>query len=352
MLRRFLLPLACGAVLFFACGKPSSNDFSDTTITAAPPSDADVGFASNGWSPQTGAGRELFAVKLDGTGLTRLTSCNNAGPCDIFDPAFSPERTRAVALRRTSTDVPPALLYLDLTRSVSAELVSSDGRASGVDWSVNADFLVYSAAGQGGVDDIYRTDVARPTSDNLQNTLDVTCPPASIVQTFTCDPTIAERRPRLDPTNTTAIYERVPAGGKGGIYLYVAADNQVLVAPPGPGSDPLPGSSYFVGSNADPAFSPDAQSVVFRRLTAVADGSFGTWDILTVRLDGTGLKLLVSGPVFRGPPDWGPQGIVFPEIDLATGQSSLVAVQPDGSGRRAFFTLDPGYLLSSPRWLK
>jgi Tol biopolymer transport system component len=256
------------------------------------------------------------------------------------------------ALRRISTDTPPALLFIDLTRSTSAELVSSDGHVSGVDWSVNTDFLVYSATGQGGVDDLYRTDVTRPTSDNQQNTLDVTCPPASLVQTFTCDPTIAERRPRIDPTNTTAIYERVPAGGKGAIYLYVAADNQVLVAGAGPGTDPLPGSSYFVGSNADPAFSPDAQSVVFRRLTSVADGSFGTWDILTVHLDGTGLKVLVSGPVFRGSPDWGPQGIVFSEIDLGTGQASLVVVQPDGSGRRAFFTLDPGYLLSSPRWLR
>ena len=144
----------------------------------------------------------------------------------------------------------------------------------------------------------------------------------------------------------------MPAGGKGAIYLYIAADNQVLVAPPGPGTDPLPGTLYFVGSNADPAFSPDAQSVVFRRLTAVADGNFGTWDILTVHLDGTGLQVLVSGPAFRGAPDWGPQGIVFPEVDLTKGQASLVVVQPDGSGRRTFFTLDPGYLLSSPRWLR
>jgi Tol biopolymer transport system component len=352
MLRRFLLPLACGAALLPGCGKPTSNNFSDTTVTAVPPADADVGFASNGWSGQTGNGRELFAVKLDGTGLTRLTSCNNAAPCDILEAAFSPERHRVTALRRTAADAPPALLYIDLTRSVSSELVSSDAHVSGVDWSVNTDFLVYSATGQGGVDDLYRTDVTRPTSDNQQNTLDITCPPASITQTFTCDATIAERRPRIDPSNTTAIYERVPAGGKGGIYQYVSADNQVLVAPPGPGSDPLPGSIYFVGSNADPAFSPDARSVVFRRLTAVADGTFGTWDILTVGIDGTGLKVLVSGPVFRGAPDWGAQGIVFPEVDLDTGQASLVVVQPDGSGLRTFFSLDPGFLLSGPRWLK
>jgi hypothetical protein len=60
----------------------------------------------------------------------------------------------------------------------------------------------------------------------------------------------------------------------------------------------------------------------------------------------------VSGPAYRGAPDWGAQGIVFAEGDPATGAYSLVVVQPDGSGRRTVLSLGPGFLLSNPRWLK
>ena len=105
------------------------------------------------------------------------------------------------------------------------------------------------------------------------------------------------------------------------------------------GRDPRCGTLYFVGADADPDFSPDARSVVFRRLTATGNGGLGTWDVLTTSTDGSGLSVVASGPAFRGAPDWGPQGIVFAEVDVAAGTSQLVVIQPDGSGRRAIVSL-------------
>jgi Tol biopolymer transport system component len=114
---------------------------------------------------------------------------------------------------------------------------------------------------------------------------------------------------------------------------------------------PLPGTPYVVGSDADPDYSADGRSVVFRRCTGTGNGGVGTWDIMTVRLDGTGLTTLVTGPAYRGAPDWGAKGIAFPETDVAAGATRLVVIQADGSGRQASVTLGSSFDISYPRWL-
>jgi Tol biopolymer transport system component len=354
MRRSLRLVIVFTAVVVPACGKPSTNTaVANQTRTFVPPQGADIGFTANDWSTDTGAGREVFAVRIDGSERTRLTFCNEgAQPCDTVEAAFAPDHARVAARQRFTSDDVESLVFIDLARSGSAELVSSSQHVSGVDWSRAADTLAYSAIGTTSVDDLFRTDVKRPTTDNQQNTVNLTCLPAGNTAGIVCDPTIADRRPRIDPTGSTAVFERIPPGGKGDVYIFQTTASQTLVAPAGPGTSPLPGTPYFVGSNADPAFSPDAGSIVFRRLTATGNGSLGSWDILAVKSDGSGLALIVTGPAYRGAPDWGAQGIVFPEGNPATGQYSLVVVQPDGSGRRTVLTLDPGFVLSNPRWLK
>lgn len=354
--RRLHLVLAIAAACLPACSKPSSDTSGglNQTPTVIPPASADLTFTGNGWSSETGAGRELFAVNLDGSGLTQLTFCNQGTqPCDTVEATFAPDHTRIAVLRRFSAVDPESLVYVDLAGGGTAELVPSSAHASGLDWSRAADTLAYSAVGTSGIEDIFRTDVVRPTTDNQQNTQNLTCLEPGNTAGITCDPTVADRRPRIDPTGSTAVYERIPAGLKGDIYVFQTAAQQTLLAAAGPGTEPLAGTPYKVGSNADPAYSPDGASVVFRRLTATGSGGIGSWDLLTTRSDGsTEPVVILTGSAYRGAPDWGAQGIAFAEGDPATGQYSLVVIQPDGSGRRTVLSLPSGFLLSNPRWLK
>ena len=355
MRRRFHLVLPLAAALLPSCSKPTSDTSGQAlqTPTTAPPAGADLAFAGNAWSSDPSVGRELFSVSLDGSGLTRLTFCNQGTqPCDTEEATFAPDRTRVAVRQRFAADQPDSLVYIDLAHGGTAELVPSSSRVSGVDWSDTADTLAYSAAGATGIDDIYRTDVMRPTSDNQQNTQDLTCLPADNTSGIVCDPTVVERRPRIDPTGSTAVYERIVPGSKGEIYLFQTTATQTLIATSGPGSGNLSGTLYSVGSDADPAYSPDGSSVVFRRLASTGVGGLGSWDLLTVKSDGsTPPVVIVTGTAFRGAPDWGPQGIAFAEAD-ASGTYSLVVVQPDGSGRRVVLTQPAGFILSNPRWLK
>ena len=150
----------------------------------------------------------------------------------------------------------------------------------------------------------------------------------------------------------SVVFERIDSTGKGQIWIYPSNLPQTRVTTGGPGSDPLPRTPYVVGSDADPDYSPDGASVVFRRLTGLGSGGLGAWDILTVRTNGTALSVAASGPIYRGEPDWGPGGILFSEIEPASGASRLVVVQPDGSGRRTLVTLGASFEISFPRWLR
>jgi hypothetical protein len=60
---------------------------------------------------------------------------------------------------------------------------------------------------------------------------------------------------------------------------------------------------------------------------------------------------IATGPVFRGAPDWGSEGLLYVETDAAASRSELVVLQPDGSGRQVLRTEDAGYRMGAPRWL-
>ncbi|HXY42158.1 MAG TPA: hypothetical protein VEQ10_20955, partial [Vicinamibacteria bacterium] len=113
---------------------------------------------------------------------------------------------------------------------------------------------------------------------------------------------------------------------------------------------PLAGTLYVVGCDADPDFSPDGNSIVFRRLTGIGNGGLGTWDLMTMKSDGTAQQVILTGAVYRGAPDWGKTGIVFVETDAAAELSRLVAVQPDGSGRQVLREEPAAFGMMSPRW--
>ena len=91
--------------------------------------------------------------------------------------------------------------------------------------------------------------------------------------------------------------------------------------------------------------------MVFRRLTGTGNGGLGTWDVMTIRSDGANLTTIAGGAAYRGAPEWGKAGIVFVESDVAAGESRLVLVQPDGSGRRVIRTERLDFGMGAPRFL-
>src|SRR5262249_31490911 len=65
-----------------ACNRDYPTPFSQSTTSHPPPASAAIIFTSGQWSQQS-AGREVYAMNLDGSGVTQLTSCNGGDtPCD------------------------------------------------------------------------------------------------------------------------------------------------------------------------------------------------------------------------------------------------------------------------------
>jgi Tol biopolymer transport system component len=339
--RTLVVILALGGLT--DCNTTFTNPFTGQNKTQTPAASDDFIFASDSDASSPNGLAETFSASSSAAAtLRRLTFCNTgATPCNTLEAAAAPDRKR-LAVRRVTKDTNgdgvlteedgAAVVFVDLARSVEATLVDASNHVEGVDWSPVDGVIIYSAQGTGGVEDLFRMDTNGQNNQNL-----------------TSSAGIRERRPRIDPSGSFAVFERIDASGKGAIWIFNSSLSQVQVDPGGPGSAPLAGTPYLVGSDADPTFSPDGGSVAFRRLTSTV--GLGTWDILTVKAGGSGLRSVVTGPRYRGAPDWNAKGIIFPELDPVQGTMSLVVVQPDGSGRSTPLTLNPGFGLTFPRWL-
>jgi Tol biopolymer transport system component len=341
------------AALLGGCSGNYTNPFVGDQRAVAPRADAAIVFTSNGYRTQGGGPRELFAADAAGGGLTRLTFCNvDPRRCDTVEAAPAPDRQR-MAVRRVVEDANrdgrlsaadgQALLLLDLVRTVEGTLLDANAQVTGIDWSPAGNLILYSGVGEGGQDDLFLMETTLGTDGKPRTTQ------------LTQSAPVAERRPRFDPSGTRAVYERSDASARGQVVIYNT--QTALSSGAAPGAEALAGTTYFVGSDADPAYSPDGRVVVFRRLTGTGNGGLGTWDILSVRIDpfrpdGSGLTRVATGPAFRGAPDWGAQGIVFNEIDVAAGTSRLMLVNPDGTSARALVTMAAGFEISFPRWLR
>jgi hypothetical protein len=327
-----------------SCSSEYGNPFADVNRTLPLPAGARLTFSTASWSTRVGSPREVYTADAQGGGLARLTFCNSeTRRCDSTEATAFADRRRLAVRRGTDVNgdgrVSPldgeGLLVIDLTRGLEAALLPPNAQVSGVDWSPSSDLLVFSSL-VNGAEDIFRITGTGQDSLNL-----------------TASPTLRERRPRIDPTGTVAVFERIDTTAtppKGQIWIFRNSRDQIRVTMGGDGTAPQPDTPYVVGSDADPDYSPDGGTIVFRRLRALgASGSLGEWDIMAVRTDGSGLRTIATGPAYRGAPDWGREGIVFNEID--TTSSRLILVNGDGGERRTLVTLGRGFDISNPRWL-
>jgi Tol biopolymer transport system component len=321
-------------VLIAACGSDHGNPFAATSPARPPAADHAILFVSGAWSAQPDAPREIFAIAADGTNAQQLTTCGRAEqPCDILQIAPSPDRDRLVAVRTTPGAEPGAqfLYFMDLSRSVES-VVFARRRVDSADWAKDGSFILFaSPAPQTTNEDLFTSQPDGREEQNLTTSLDV-----------------RERHARLDPFGRTAVFERIDSAGVSRVYLY-----RETAVTSGPAAGPqLPGTPYVVGSDADPAFSPDGTQIVFRRLTGIGNGGLGTWDLMAISLQTNATaRTLATGALYRSAPDWGSGGIVFVETDAAAGRSQLLVVNPDGSGRRVLHSEDASYRMGAPRWL-
>jgi hypothetical protein len=331
------------AAFVLGCNRTYDNPFAPSNSTTAPSAAASIVFTSNAHNARPGAGREVFAVEESGANPTRLTFCADPGAvCSSLEASFDADRQRAV-VRRVLADTNSdgrlteadgeGLFLVDFERSVEGPLLPPGARVSAMDWSTISDVIVYSGAGTGGPEDLFRMDPNGQNNRNISGTAG-----------------IRERHPRVDPTGSIAVFERIDATGKGEVWVFLTTQAQTRITFGGEAGPPLLLTPYIVGSDADPDYSPDGRSIAFRRLRALGDGRLGHWDILTVRTDGTGLTTIVSGPAYRGAPDWGPRGIVFTETG-GDGRTEIAIVDPDGSNRRPVLTVGSEVDLGAARWL-
>ena len=340
--RPALVLLAAATV---ACEGESPNPFAEGIRSVPPSAAADIVFTSNAWaSAGSAAPREVFAVEDSGANLTRLTFCSTVEACDIVEAVPSVDRTRVMVRRVVDTtgdrfvtgDDGAEIAFYDLERGLQATVVPAQNFVTGLDWDSALDLAVYSARGPAGTtSDLFRMDSNGQNNRNLTNSGD-----------------FDEVHPRLERQGRVASYEFIESGQRAIATIYASPVQQTLLTDATAGTERLAGSpAYLVGSDADPAFSPDSQSVVLRRLTAVGADPRGSWDIVIVPASGGGEdRVIASGPAFRGAPDWGADGIVFPESDPGSETMRLVIVQPDGSGRTVPVTVPA--TISHPRWLR
>ena len=332
MLRRLILVASIS--LAAACGDDPANPFNRFAVSRPPSAEAVLLFVSGSWTDAPGAPREILALNADGSKLEQLTACaQSAQPCDFIQVAPSPERNRLIAIRTTPDAAAgtSALYFMDLSRAVET-IIFPNRRVLRADYSPDGTFVVFSAIpAQTTEEDLF---YSQPNGKEEQN--------------LTTTPTVSERNPRIDPFARTVVFEQSDASGASRIYLY---SNTPLTS--GPATGPaLPGTPYAVGTDADPVISPDGLSVAFTRLTGTGNGGLGTWDLLTLRADGTSTPVVIAtGPVYRGAPAWGSAGILFVETDAAASRSQLVLVKPDGSGRTVLRTENASSRMGSPRWL-
>ena len=334
-----LIALAAGALSACTAGVAPTTTASAVTTTV-PLSTDTVFVATDAWSTKPGTVFELFSVG-GAAQPTRLTNCSG---CQTLSGAPSLDRNR-VAVRRVTADLNKdgrldefdhvTLLLVDLARQVEGPFLPDGWTTSGVDWASDGTFLIHTSSPDGRPEGLYTIDA------NGQNN-----------QLIISDPNFRIRGGRIHPARTRAVYERIEGTGPGksAIWAGNSSTSQAQLTDSGITGDLLPNTLYLVGSDAGADYSPDGNSVVFRRLTSIAVPG-GTWDILVVNGAGGTPTVIASGPQFRSDPDWGKDGIVFAESNPATGGTDLIVIDPATGARKVLQSFASGYKATAPRWI-
>jgi TolB protein len=235
---------------------------------------------------------EIFVMRLDGTGLRRLT--NNEAEDNY--PRWSPDGFQLVfsSWRETSEDT------LGYSKVMLINADASGERTLGIEkaalfptWSPDGNLLAVAVTTNLG---LYRTDgtLLRWVSQGIG---------------------ILDRYPDWSPDGKLLAYSsHNNTSNESDIYT---------IDPPGTGARLLVDVGRF---DAAPAWSPDGEWIAF----SSNDSGGLDWDLNLIRPDGSGLTTLTKGFY----PRWSPDGEWVSFMRYEDGESDIYLIRPDGSDER------------------
>jgi dipeptidyl aminopeptidase/acylaminoacyl peptidase len=232
-------------------------------LTTDPADDLDPAWSPDGsriaFASRRAGSLDIWVMNADGSGQTAVTS----GPDSDRFPTWSPDGTR-IAFRRDTGG--PSEIWVAGPGGVAP--ITQGALADQPAWAPDGSRIAFLSTRDGN-DEVYVMN-ADGTAQH-----DLSLNPAS------------DRSPHWSPDSTRIIFRslRLPAEGR---ELFV-------MAPDGSGQAAFAQSP---GADRTPSFAPDGSGVVF------ATGRFGTQDIATVGIDGTGLRQLTTDPAIDDEPAW------------------------------------------------
>jgi Tol biopolymer transport system component len=211
-------------------------------------------------------GLGIFAIGIDGAGLTRLTPASMS----VSEPAWSPDGMRIAFAGDDGGIYVMSLAGRDPRLIVDRTFVDSQ-----LTWSPDGSKIAFSArpvsTGPEGNYDLWITDVEGVTQINITGT-----------------PADNELSPSWSPDGRRILFAKIPASGA----------SSLSTIEPDPDATPVPLTD---GANLDqnPSWAPDGSRIVFDRASAA-----GT-DVYTMRPDGSDLTLVARNAI---DPAWQPLG--------------------------------------------
>jgi Tol biopolymer transport system component len=203
-------------------------------------------------SDRSGTGDwDIYLVRWDGLGLTRLTS----GPDIDQDPAWSPDGTKIAFVRN-------GLIHVMNPDGSGVTQLSNAGGATHPSWSPDGTRIAFVWNG-----------IQVMNADG-----------SGVVQLTTNNPRVGDDQPTWSPDGSRIVFQRTLDGW---VWIYfMNQDGTGLTR---------------VVSGSEPAWSPDSRRIVYN-----------SWGIIVVMPDGTGMtRLSLTGPGYR--PAWSLVGTMPPE---------------------------------------
>jgi TolB protein len=243
---------------------------------------------------------DVFTMNPDGTGVRRITHTPDRNE---FGPAWNPQGTR-IAFWRTPAPFGPGNVWVMDADGSHARRLTTNIDARDPAWNPAGDRLVYD---HGVGQNAYLFSIrASDGGDRRQ---------------LTSGPEGEDFEPAWSPTGRYIAFSRAGAGGShdvGDLFLLDLRTHHVSRVTKSGGYD------------HQVAWSPDGTRLVFER-----DFDF-RFKICSINPDGTGFKVLSSGPHFDVGPAWAPDGsaIAFASDRGGDFFDDIWLMNPDGSHKR------------------